>query len=403
MADIDLATATVEFVALAIRQDGPDPDTGEPDQVPLAGVRVKLAPSPRKVEVAAAGGEPARTITLRDWILETDEAGVLSNPETPGVTIQIVASDAFPGVVIEWTSTVSAPDTGVPDIVKRWLAPTGATVDLTTVTSIPPAPSPLPDYLAAVADARAARDVALSAAQRAEDAEQGAGGARTGAVAARDEAVPAAATAVAARDLAIAARDATLAASTIVGAGRPDQLGSMTAPVKALVDAATSGAEFRSTNGPQGAWVWRKRGTAWVCVEGDTGAVDLTSYLSPGWEPNPTVPYVLGSRSGQTVTISGRLRVAASAPFIGAARSGVRTLLTGLPSWIQPSPADGTFYQPIGHAILSIGVGAISHASAPADLTLHSPVTSSPGVWAAGDTVTFYGQRVTRNAYPLTI
>lgn len=42
----------------------------------------------------------------------------------------------------------------------------------------------------------------------------------------------------------------------------------MTAPVAALVAAATSGAVFRSTNGPQGAWTWQRRGATWRCIEG---------------------------------------------------------------------------------------------------------------------------------------
>ena len=56
----------------------------------------------------------------------------------------------------------------------------------------------------------------------------------------------------------------------------------MTAPVKALVDAATSGAVFCSTDGPQGAWVWRLRGAAWVCETGDTGWHSFASSLAPG-------------------------------------------------------------------------------------------------------------------------
>ena len=55
------------------------------------------------------------------------------------------------------------------------------------------------------------------------------------------------------------------------GIGRPDVSASMDAAGQAWVAAATSGAEFRSLDGPQGAWVWRKRGATWVCVEGDTG------------------------------------------------------------------------------------------------------------------------------------
>ena len=69
----------------------------------------------------------------------------------------------------------------------------------------------------------------------------------------------------------------------IVGAGRPDVPASMTAEVAALVAAATSGAKFRSTNGPQGAWEWQKRGASWECVEGDTGYLDFAPLVVAGW------------------------------------------------------------------------------------------------------------------------
>lgn len=134
-------------------------------------------------------------------------------------------------------------------------------------------------------------DAAQAAGLDAETAVRAAGDA----MAARDLAVPAAATATAARDVAVAARDATLAAVVITGAGRPDVSASMTAEVRALVAAATSGAEFRSLDGPQGAWVWRKRGTTWECVEGDTGWLRVTRWdtagvvtgqaLSAAWAP----------------------------------------------------------------------------------------------------------------------
>ena len=60
-------------------------------------------------------------------------------------------------------------------------------------------------------------------------------------------------------------------------AGRPDIFGALDPAALAWRNAAPSGSTFYSTDGPQGAWVWRKRGASWVCVEGDTGWVKLTA------------------------------------------------------------------------------------------------------------------------------
>ena len=55
MTDTALATATVVWRARAVGQDTDDP-SGLPDEYPLAGVKVQLIPSPRKIEVAAPPG-----------------------------------------------------------------------------------------------------------------------------------------------------------------------------------------------------------------------------------------------------------------------------------------------------------------------------------------------------------
>jgi hypothetical protein len=61
----------------------------------------------------------------------------------------------------------------------------------------------------------------------------------------------------------------------IVAAGRPDISATMDAATQAAVNAAATGAMFRSTDGPQGAWVWAKRPTGWVVTDGDTGWIGL--------------------------------------------------------------------------------------------------------------------------------
>lgn len=58
-------------------------------------------------------------------------------------------------------------------------------------------------------------------------------------------------------------------AYVIVGPGRPDQPNT-TAGV--ITGSEPVGAEYRSTDGANvGAWTWRKRGTGWAVVDGDTG------------------------------------------------------------------------------------------------------------------------------------
>ena len=73
-------------------------------------------------------------------------------------------------------------------------------------------------------------------------------------------------------------------------AGRPDVVGTLDAAALAWRAAAPSGATFYSTDGPQGAWVWRKRGTSWVCVEGDTGWRKLVTWDAAGAITYGTLP-----------------------------------------------------------------------------------------------------------------
>ena len=50
----------------------------------------------------------------------------------------------------------------------------------------------------------------------------------------------------------------------------------------AWINAAPQGATYYSVDGPEGAWVWRKRGALWVCVDGDTGWIGVSTFLN-GW------------------------------------------------------------------------------------------------------------------------
>jgi len=123
----------------------------------------------------------------------------------------------------------------------------------------------------AAADAATSAGVSAAAALQSEQAAEGfrdeastsAGTASTDA----DDAQTARTGAESARDTAQA-----LAAITIVAAGRPDIPATLTGPVATAVAAAGVGADFRSTTGPQGAWVWQKRAAGWTVTDGDTGA-----------------------------------------------------------------------------------------------------------------------------------
>ena len=167
MADIAFPTAKVVFRAAAIAQDSDDSGS-IPQEILLGGIRVTLIPALKYVEVAAPpGGVNPTTYSLRTWNLITTNDGNLINMDDPEEEVLIVASDAFPGYVVSWKSVIEDPSETLPPIIKKWLAPAGSIVDLTTVVSVPNNPNPIADYLQAVYDAREARDNAISASEAA--------------------------------------------------------------------------------------------------------------------------------------------------------------------------------------------------------------------------------------------
>lgn len=75
----------------------------------------------------------------------------------------------------------------------------------------------------------------------------------------------------------------------VVAAGRPD-IPSTTPYTSAQLNAMPVGSVYRSTDGPQGAWEWRKRGaTTWVCEVGDTGYRIITDTLPGVASSTPSV------------------------------------------------------------------------------------------------------------------
>lgn len=119
-------------------------------------------------------------------------------------------------------------------------------------------------------------------------------------------------------------------------AGRPDIPGTLDAAALAWRNAAPSGATFYSTDGPQGAWVWRKRGTVWTCVEGDTGPIDLTPKLNSGW----TVTLATWQRINSVVY----LRIE------GAQGSTAGNIISGLPNALRSAGGNISWRQGTGSA-----------------------------------------------------
>ena len=187
MADITFPTATVVWRAAALEQDSDD--TGDtPEERLLGGLRVRLIPSPKVVDVASPPeGLPPTTYHIKEWDLLTTNDGSLINAKDPTKPVKIIASDAFPGYTIEWTSIIEDPSLDLPPMTKVWLAPAGSTISLTTVVHMPPNPMQLADYLQAVVDARSARDIAVSAKNDSVSAKNDAVAAKTAAEKARDE------------------------------------------------------------------------------------------------------------------------------------------------------------------------------------------------------------------------
>ena len=240
MADIAFPTAKVVFRAAAIAQDSDD-SSSIPQEILLGGIRVTLIPALKYVEVAAPpGGVNPTTYSLRTWNLITTNDGNLINMDDPEEEVLIVASDAFPGYVLSWKSIIEDPSGTLPPIIKKWLAPAGSIVDLTTVISVPNNPNPIADYLQAVYDAREARDNAITARIAAETA-------RTGAENAKNEAV-------AAKIAAETARTGAENALAAVPGAVTEQVTSQVAPQVAAATTAKNDAGDSASAAAESAW-----------------------------------------------------------------------------------------------------------------------------------------------------
>lgn len=187
-----------------------------------------------------------------------------------------------------------------------------------------------------------------------------------------------ASTATTAASTATAARDATLAASTIVGAGRPDIPATMTPEVAALVAAATSGAFFRSTDGPQGAWEWQKRGAVWAVTSGDTGWRKITVPTVTGVTPAGEGVLIRRTQNGVEMVID---RITFTADYVSG------SLALQLPTGFRPDRSTylpTTNYSGVGykqfHASGATGMVTVHAGGASADFRTQQRWTP-PAAW----------------------
>ena len=269
-------TGTVAHRYLGVSADGPDTDTA-PDLIHLRAVTGVITPStPRLIHTS---GSAATTLECLPITISYDASGNLqyTDPET-GETqsgpLRLPANDDSVAPTITYEVVWSIPGLG-----RRWSGSfaldAGDTVDLSTVglaSAVPGSSALFVDLL------RAARELEEAAAEL-EGVVDVVSDARDETVAARDVAVPAA-------DRAEQARDATLTAATwtLTGPGRPDIPATLDPDIATRVNAAPSGTVYRSTDGPQGAWEWRKTGSSrWDCIYLDTGVRDISADLRFEW------------------------------------------------------------------------------------------------------------------------
>lgn len=115
----------------------------------------------------------------------------------------------------------------------------------------------------------------------------------------------------------------------VVGPGRPDAP-TTTGMTSAALAALPVGCEYRSTDGASvGAWVWRKRPTGWVVMDGDTGSLVLTVPTSPSLDSAAGLIRI--RRVGPNVTFEAYL--------VGTSTSGFVEPLYTLPSGFRITSA----------------------------------------------------------------
>lgn len=163
-------------------------------------------------------------------------------------------------------------------------------------------------------------------------------------------------------------------------AGRPDIPGTLGAAALAWRNAAPSGSTFYSTDGPQGAWVWRKRGATWVCVEGDTGPVSFASLLAAEW--TAAVAEITRTPLYSLVALSKLTPIGAA---VGQGRASTRTLASAIPLALCPPVTANRWVGPLG-SYVNDGTLALLHGYASA--TTFNLRLRGRGIYVASDEFT---------------
>ena len=131
-----------------------------------------------------------------------------------------------------------------------------------------------------------------------------------------------------------------------------------------------------------------------MCVEGDTGTVDLTTFLAAGWEI-ASGGLAIGRRTQDALWFTFDIKVKAAAPFIGTARTALGALTTALPLQWQSSQTYKAF--------CAAQVGSVTPATAGMADGWRLAAGLSSGTWAAGDRVRFTIPLQPSATWPLTI
>lgn len=187
--------------------------------------------------------------------------------------------------------------------------------------------------------------------------------------------------------------------NSIIGAGRPDITGTLAPDIATRVAAAPSGAVFRSTDGPQGAWEWMKRGTTWVVTQGETGTANITP-SEDHWTVDTAAGRFTFRRFGRVVNFNARIA------SVGTTPANTRTPLGVIPAGFRPPTFAGSNLLPgsiygLNGAIYSeAGSLVVSHTDWVIEAIFSSQISTTIGV---GDDVLISGTWPTTNAWPTTI
>ncbi|WP_293782629.1 hypothetical protein [uncultured Aeromicrobium sp.] len=159
---------TGRFTSGVVDSDDPGAD---PDEQPLAGLRVTI--TPRLSKARLLGVQRPSFIALLPFSVSTNPDGEIYNPAHPdAIGVRVISSDnqVLDPTGFTYRIVVSSPDTAIADWVFEDIAAIGDHIDLIDVATTPPFPGTptLTEWMQLVADARAARDAAQGYAEAAE-------------------------------------------------------------------------------------------------------------------------------------------------------------------------------------------------------------------------------------------